>query len=83
MVNLSALAVWAALSHVALALTPQLARALESRPGGPRDCVNTPQSRGCWKGDFDIYTDYEAKIPKGRLREVCFHPFIFALMTHR
>ncbi|KAK5654600.1 hypothetical protein OQA88_7230 [Cercophora sp. LCS_1] len=33
-------------------------------------CVNTPTTRGCWKGDFDIYTDYEKRIPKGRLREV-------------
>jgi len=73
MAILSALALWATLSHLALALTPQLA-ALESRPGGPRgpsNCANAPRSRGCWKGDFDIYTDYEAKIPKGRLREVC------------
>lgn len=32
--------------------------------------VNTPGSRQCWSPGFDIHTDYEAKIPKGRLREV-------------
>lgn len=24
-------------------------------------CVNTPTSRDCWSGDFDINTDYELK----------------------
>ncbi|KAK4119022.1 multicopper oxidase [Parathielavia appendiculata] len=70
MVILSTLALWASLLHLALALTPPLVP-LESVPGGAgnNNCVNTRQSRGCWKGDFNIYTDYDARIPKGRLRE--------------
>ena len=72
MAFISALALWAALFHFALALTSQVTP-LESRPNLPRpgSCVNSPQSRGCWKGDFDIYTDYDTTIPQGRVREVC------------
>ncbi|KAK1751366.1 Dihydrogeodin oxidase [Echria macrotheca] len=43
-----------------------------SGPGHGDDsdgCVNSPSTRGCWKGDFDIYTDYEREIPPGRVRE--------------
>ena len=65
------LALWTALSPFTLALTSQVTP-LESRPTVPRPggCVNGPKSRGCWKGDFDIYTDYDTKIPQGRVREV-------------
>lgn len=33
-------------------------------------CKHGPHSRGCWKDGFDINTDYEKKIPPGKLVEV-------------
>jgi hypothetical protein len=33
-------------------------------------CKHGPHSRGCWKNGFDINTDYEKKIPPGKLVEV-------------
>ncbi len=76
------------LVHSSLALTTQVTP-LKSRPGGPgsNGCSNTPQTRGCWKGDFDIYADYDTKIPQGRLREVCYSSFLpldfsFQRLTH-
>ncbi len=77
MVIPSTLTLLGALSQLTLALALEVTP-LASRPYGPRpgSCVNGPQSRGCWKGDFDIYTDYDTKVPQGRLREVCdfFYP---------
>lgn len=78
----SALALLRTLSHLTLALATGVTP-LASRPYGPRpgSCVNGPQSRGCWKGDFDIYTDYDTKVPQGRLREVCdFIPLLVFLI---
>lgn len=33
-------------------------------------CTNSPSRRDCWREGFDIRSDYEKVIPKGRLREV-------------
>ncbi|EKG11355.1 Cupredoxin [Macrophomina phaseolina MS6] len=40
--------------------------------GNSQDCVHSPQSRHCWHDGFDINTDYEAKIPPGKLVEYDF-----------
>lgn len=37
-----------------------------------RNCVNTAQSRGCWRDGFNINTDYEVEVPPGKLVEVKF-----------
>lgn len=36
----------------------------------PKNCVNSPHSRACWKDGFDLHTDYEYDIPPGKLVEV-------------
>ena len=37
---------------------------------GPNDCTHSPKDRACWKDGFNINTDYEYEIPKGKLVEV-------------
>lgn len=39
---------------------------------GPHHCTHGPQDRACWKDGFDINTDYEYKIPDGKLVEYHF-----------
>ena len=40
---------------------------------GSCGCKNSPERRDCWKQGFDINSDYEQVVPKGRLREVHIH----------
>ena len=60
--------------------TPVLAQLLDlsllllsgfgNKDGDHRECVHSPQDRGCWRDGFSINTDYEALIPPGKLVEV-------------
>ncbi|KAK9582387.1 hypothetical protein V6Z93_008722 [Aspergillus fumigatus] len=45
--------------------------AVTTRAPLPKDCRNTPNSRGCWKDGFDILTDYTdpKRAPPGKLVE--------------
>ena len=45
---------------------------LGKRDSNNGQCVNTPDSRGCWRDGFDINTDYEVEVPQGKLVEVKF-----------
>jgi hypothetical protein len=47
-------------------------QAVATRAPLPKDCRNTPTSRGCWKDGFDILSDYTDPklVPPGKLVEV-------------
>lgn len=44
---------------------------LARRVSNTTDCgTHGPTNRACWKGEFNVSIDYEAKIPTGQVRKV-------------
>src|SRR5579862_5959847 len=49
-----------------------------------KQCVNSPENRSCWYGNYNIWTDYEVDSPKtGIVREVAVSPDLPVRIGHR